>query len=228
MLRLGRLCFALLVFAALCFATAPARAGAVQLTTAAQLDPLDVSASYPAGTPIPGQSASTLPNPLVIGAGGNVLTFSKPTGLFVVNSFFGPGTLSTGNAFGQFGAPVTIAFQTGVTEFGFLARPNFSGPPGFAFTFTAFNGAAPLGTFSVGTSGAISSLFLGARATDADVITSLVVNHTIPDFAIGPVTFGTSQAAAPVPEPATMTLVGTGLIGAAGVAARRRRRAGPE
>jgi len=200
--------------------TPPAYADAVQLTSASQLDPTDITAAFPPGTPIPGTSATTLPNPLMITAGSNTLTFTKPSGLFVISTIF-PGQLSTGNAFGQGSGPITITFATGVAELGFLARPNFTGPPGFSFTFTVFNGSTALRTFSVGTSGLIGSAFLGARATDSDVITSVVVNHTIPDFAIGPVTFGPAVPGAAVPEPATLLLFATGL---AGVAAKVRKR----
>ncbi len=203
----------------------PAYAGAVQLTSAADLNSVDVTVPYPAGTPFPSSfPAVSLPNPLILNAAGNTLTFSKPTGLFIISTIF-PGQLSTGNAFGQFGAPITIDFATGVTELGFLATPNFR-LPGFQFSFTAFNGSLALGTFNVATPPGRGSVFLGVRATDADVITRLTVNHSIPDFAIGPVTFG-GAAAAPIPEPMTLLLLGTGLVGV-GAMVRRRRKASTE
>lgn len=219
---------ALLTLAAvafLCCCPTLTRAGAVQLTSASQLSPSDATVTYPlTGVVVisPGglDPAVGVPNPLVLSAGGNTLTFSKPSGLFVTDSFFGPDTLYTGNAYQQEGGPITIDFAAGVTEAGFLAFPNFTGPPGFSFTLTAFNGAAVLGTFSVQTFGTNGGVFLGVRATNGDVITRLVVNHTIPDFAIGPVTFGQPQA---VPEPATLLLLGTGLAGV-GAAVRKRRK----
>lgn len=221
--RMALLTLAALAF--LCCCPTITQAGAVQLTSAGQLNPSDTTVTYPlTGVVVtsPGglDPAVGVPNPLVLSAGGNTLTFSKPSGLFVTNSFFGPDTLYTGNAYQQGSGPITIDFATGVTEAGFLAIPNFSGPPGFAFTLTAFNGAAVLGTFSVDTSGAFNGVFLGVRATGGDVITRLVINHTIPDFAIGPVTFGTAQ---PVPEPATLLLLSTGLAGVGAMARKRRK-----
>lgn len=219
---------ALLTLAALafvCCCPTSTHAGSVQLTSASQLNPSDTTITYPSTGVVvtsPGglDPAVGLPNPLVIAAGGNTLTFSKPSGLFVANSFFGPNTLYTGNAYLQGSGPITIDFAEGVTEAGFLAFPNFTGPPGFSFTLTAFNGATLLGTFSVDTFGTSGGVFLGVRATGGDVITRLVINHTIPDFAIGPVTFGTAQ---PVPEPATLLLLSTGLAGVGAMARKRRK-----
>ncbi|MDQ3585883.1 MAG: PEP-CTERM sorting domain-containing protein [Acidobacteriota bacterium] len=223
MLVKSKLVFVLALCAFSFVTSPPAYADAVQLTSVSQLNPADVTAAFPPGTPIPGTSATILPNPLVIAAGGNTLTFTKPSGLFVISTIF-PGQLSTGNAFGQGSAPITITFATGVGELGFLARPNFTGPPGFSFTFTAFNGSTALRTFSVGTFGLVGSAFVGVRATDGDVITSLVVNHTIPDFAIGPVTFGPAAPSTAVPEPATLLLLATGLAGVAAKVRKRRNR----
>lgn len=212
--HIRKLVLALATFAVINFATAATTyADAVQLTSPAQLSPGNTVANYPISGPLP----IFLSNPLVLSAGDNTLTFAKPTGQFVISNIF-PGFLSTGNAFGQGSAPITITFATGVTELGFFARPNFAGPSGFQFTFTAFNGATALNTFNVGTSGATGNLFLGVRATGGDVITSLTVTHTIPDFAIGPVSFGNASPE-PIPEPATIVLLSTGL---AGVVARRR------
>jgi hypothetical protein len=215
----------LVALAFVCCCPTITHAGAVRLTSASQLDPSDATVTYPlTGVVVtsPGglDPAVGVPNPLVLSAGGNTLTFSKPTGLFVTNSFFGPDTLYTGNAYQQESGPITIDFATGVTEVGFLAFPNFTGPPDFGFTLTAFNGATVLGTFSFDTFGTSGGIFLGVQATGGDVITRIVVNHTIPDFAIGPVTFGAPQA---VPEPATLLLLSTGL-GGVGAMVRRRRR----
>lgn len=201
----------------------PARASAIQLTDPSQLSGAAVTVGYELVFPT---------NPLAITADGVTLTFSSP-GLFNVfdsTGMFDFPSNTTLLANLQEG-PLTIAFSTGVKEFGFFAQSTAVDEE--AFSFSVFgNGASPA-TFNVSSTDNANpnfplgvALFIGARATSGDLITHLTISSTSslgPDFnnsfVIGPMTF-TEAAAEPVPEPGTLVLLGGGLL----FGARRLRR----
>jgi PEP-CTERM motif-containing protein len=119
--------------------------------------------------------------------------------------------------------PMTATFDAPVRGFGFLTN-NFA----FATTLTVevFRGAVSSGVFSFDISGAsISSPPVFFGLTDDLGITSATIesDDAFYSFAVDDFTFGGSPTVVGTPEPATITLFATGLIGIGGFAGRRRK-----
>jgi hypothetical protein len=192
-----------------------AYAGAIQLTNVSDLTPGGTQITYP--TPIPDLFNFDL------SAGGVTLNFSP--GIFSVLdsdglSFdFPAGTTLLLTQ----GGSLTIDFGAGVLEFGLFAQSLAFDLE--TFTFDVFHGPAAPTSFAAGpadNSGMPGvALFLGSRATNGDLITQVVIGEAgNSDFAVGPITFSEPVAVETVPEPASLLLLGSGLIGA--VRLRRR------
>lgn len=174
------------------------------------------------GTPAP-QNFDVLPSPYIVvvgpgqAAGGgplNTLTYSLLSGgsfQFRFVSEFSP--FVTSALYNQGLGAVAIDFAQATREFGFQVQNFDLGST--TFFLQAFNGQTPLGTFSV----TGSTAFLGLRADDT-IITRILISSTGNNFAIGATHV---SVASNVPEPATITLLGMGIAGAAVIRCKQRK-----
>jgi len=204
-----------------------------QLTSPAQLSGGDTTLIYS------GTIGSTPASPVTFTAGANTLTFSDTGGIFeldqAANNYFGTSFADNtiilfAAGFSGPGGPVTLTFSQPVTEFGVNIEEFAAGP--YTVTFTAFDGATPLGTFMAsgcdpasGTcptpNGALS--FEGLQTTGSLKITSVVFtdnNTPNDDLGLGPVTFGGPSSQ--VPEPSSLSLLALAFAGMALFTAFRR------
>jgi hypothetical protein len=162
--------------------------------------------------------------PFSISSGGVTATFASAANFTVQPTFFSglTGRVLFDNDVTV--APLTISFNTLLT--GVSLRLGANSPlTAAAFTLQARNGATLVGTVNV--AGTVPPGFLfpeGALSFAGATFDSLVLSSTARDFAVDNIVVTTSGAV--VPEPATVALVGIGMLVVSAVAARRRSTAG--
>jgi hypothetical protein len=216
---LRKLLFALAAFAAVAAASTPARADTVVFTTRALFNAAATGLTTIDFEGIaPDNSVANFPTPLTLQGA----TFSgSPTGMVSVvdDGFFAPlfqfnsGAVLSGFSF------VEVTLPAGITAIGTdLMSTNPTGSPFEVVLATGetFVVNTPLrperGFFGIVTDVAIASIRFTTRPAGPNQSPGIPL---LDNFS-----FGQAQAA-PVPEPATILLLGTGL---AGIAARARRR----
>ena len=162
-------------------------------------------------------SGLTLTGSLLIAAnglgGGGLITGNLGTVSFSTGALMSGGTLQKGGTFAAGGSFSITGNGTGGIPNGVIFNGSFAGP----VTWTLVTLAN--GTNNYTLSGALTGTWMGGGAVNGATV-QLTIN-TGKGFFNGSTTISSGDTNIVVPEPGSLTLLGTGLVGLAGVIKRK-------
>jgi hypothetical protein len=160
------------------------------------------------------------PVPLSVTSGGITASFASASNFSIRPSFFSGLTGRTLLDDDPARNPLTITFSEAVSSISFNFGLNaFAAPAGL--TLQARNGAAVVGAVTVAGAAPPGFLFFEGVASFAGAaFDSVVLTSTATNFGVDNIRVTTASV---IPEPATVALVGVGVLLLSGLTARRRR-----
>jgi len=147
------------------------------------------------------------------GLGGGLITGNLGTVSFSTGALMSGGTLQKGGTFAAGGSFSITGNGTGGIPNGVIFNGSFAGP----VTWTLVTLAN--GTHNYTLSGALTGTWMGGGAVNGATV-QLTIN-TGKGFFNGSTTISSGDTNIVVPEPGSLTLLGTGLVGLAGVIKRK-------
>jgi len=150
---------------------------------------------------------------IAMGSGGVITTGNLGTIAFSTGALTGSGNLQMGATFAGGGAFTITGNGTNGVPNGTIFSGTFSGP----VTWTLVTLAN--GTHNYTLSGALTGTWIGGAAVQGATV-QLTIN-TGKGFFNGSTTISSGDTNIVVPEPGSLTLLGTGLVGLAGVIKRK-------